>query len=220
MLIELFQTFSESLPRKHGDKTFHLLPDSLETIPASVAVADIIIELRHRYSTNGLIDNVVIKTNRMVAKVIGLWSILTALQNCHHVYELVLLDETSHIKRLRNNLQPEHKQSGLLIMPHSFAWKPMNMGLVTAKWKNGYLGERCHIAITNDSGIWFSDDEFRKRDILEGFGGIGGSCVFGEFLLNFALDSCNLNYENLKYRWEESILDESSCEVRIELVAR
>ncbi len=212
---------AETPQRKPMGHTF--TPDSLPVVPEEIATSHIEVLLRQRYTSYGLIDDVIIRTDRTHSTALGLWILAATLQRRHKEYRLRLANEAAssegspQIKTIALE-QLYQKEIGLLVQPSRFVWNPSNLEDFCRRASTSpYLGQKPSVKVSNAAREWYSQTEYAARDVLVGFGPMGGACIAAEFFLNFGSPLCAMNYEYLKYERASEVADSDSCELRVEI---
>jgi hypothetical protein len=220
MLVDQYRERLAALPRTPslGGKRKTLVTFDRDNIPAppDVIQDDLVsIEVRNIHESWGLVDNIVIRLDRTQASALGLWLIAGAVHAPDRTYRLDLLNPSSAIKTV-SFIPQRPDYCGVRYTIENFVWRPAEL----EGWEHEshrYLNQKPRLMVTNAADVYNSRDEYFARDVLSGFGPPGGVCLLAEFFLNFGLESCNLNYDQIKYRQGPNIADADSCEARVEL---
>lgn len=203
-----------------GDKV-EILNDLLPTISEITYDKQIFIETRQRFASNGLIDNLIIHLSKKSSIGLGLWILAAYFQRNYEIYLLRLENCESKVKEIRIHFN-QSKNPFVSRQPkvnlEKFDWTATNVEDFVAEAKF-YFGHKIEIILTNETGDFYTIEQFNARDILTGFGEIGGGILMAEFFLNLGLMPSQVNYEYIKYELANRILaNEKSCEFRAEII--
>lgn len=185
---------------------------AFDQIPNEDELIGFCADSRQRYLSNGIIDNLIIEITPETSAKLGLFILLAQAQRTSETYTLNILDQDSDVRQIEIYIEERCPVNFELT---SFSWVPQLVDEFTAD-PQLYFGHKPHLVLTNESNEWQSAEALTGRDILMGFGSTGGALVVAEFFLNFSLSSSNVNYDYMKYEYAPSILDETSCEVRVQ----
>ena len=200
---------------KGKDSKIVFLPDSLPIVPKTTEVDNMTIKLRSRFIKSGQIDNLIVYLTKKESITLGLWILGATFQRKYNRYLLKLTEDNSSIKEIQ--LRFDEDNSNLLIDLCRFDWTPKSPDQFV-KDCSFYLNQKISMRVTNKDEDWFTQEQYQNRDVLIGFGGIGGSCLAAEFFLNMGLEFSNVNYEYIKYEYERNLANVDSCEMRVELI--
>lgn len=187
--------------------------DQWDQIPQRLALKNFHVMVRQREISNGLIDNLIIETSPASSTFLGLWLLGCQHQKAFETYSLDVEDSTSDIKTIDLELPDEELVDVSL---NAFTWDPALMD----DYKSHpviHHGRKPNVIVSNRERQWGTEEEFRPRDTLVIEGRLGATCVLSEFFLNFGHLGSNVNYAYLKFEWANSLLDEHSCEIRVEV---
>ncbi len=219
--IECLSKASEASPKKRAAHTF--TPDSLPIVPEELSDNHIRVLFRQRHASYGLLDDVILLTDRLHATALGLWILAATLQRRHKEYHIILANETPapdgspQIKTIALE-QLYQKEVGLLVQPTKFVWPPRDLAEFCRDASRApYLGQKPSLKVSNAARVCYTQAEYAARDVLVGFGPLGGACIAAEFFLNFGSPVCTMNYEHLKNEHTNAIADSNSCDLRVQL---
>lgn len=201
--------------------------DSFPNIPKSLTTNEIIIDLRQRFVSYGLIDNLIIHLSKENSIAFGLWILGCYFQQNYELYTLTITNENSAIKEIWIDFRGDRFFDG---NDHKYFLNNQNPQVTLDKFcwtadsvenfdlNSFYFNQKISFYVTNSVEKYFNMEQFYERDILIGFGNIGGGLLAAEFFLNFGLTKSNVNYEYIKYEFGLNLADENSCEIRAELI--
>lgn len=201
--------------------------DSFPNIPKSLTTNEIIIDLRQRFVSYGLIDNLMVRLSKETSIAFGLWILGCYFQQNYELYTLKITNENSAIKEIWidfrsdrffdvNNQEYFLNNQNPQVTLDKFCWTADSVE--NFDLNSFYLNQKISLFVTNSVEEYFNMEQFYERDILKGFGNIGGGLLAAEFFLNFGLTKSNVNYEYIKYKFGLNLADENSCEIRAELI--
>lgn len=167
---------------------------------------------RQRFTANGLIDNLIVETDKKTARLFGIWLLAAVFQRKYPIYCIKLVSGGS-VKEIRLVLKNPPK---IIVELVSFEWQPCKIEKFVTEADN-YLGDIPCVYLTNETGKWIGREEFQARDVVEIVSSVGGAIFLAEFFLNIGIDEANVNYEYLKYQYGSSVLSSDSCEMRVEV---
>lgn len=227
MNLDIFRDKADKLKDLDFGAKTEFTSDSFPEIPQSLTTNQIIIHLRQRFVSNGLIDNLIVYLSKENSIVFGLWILGCYFQHNYELYTLKLTNENSAIKEIwidfrgdrffnvsnqeyfSNNQNPQ-------VNLDKFCWTADSVE--NFDLNSFYFNQKISFYVTNSVEEYFNMEQFYERDILIGFGNIGGGLLGAEFFLNFGLTKSNVNYEYIKYECGLNLADENSCEIRAELI--
>lgn len=208
---DLFREFSEvgfnSEPVLFSREKF---PDLDEVTQCN----DLNIVSRQRFVSNGLVDNLIVETNKKTAQIFGLWLLSAVFQRKYSAYRIKLNSSDGVVNEIKFVLK---KTSKIVVEPISFEWQPCNIEEFVGD-NNHYFGDVPRSCLTNSVGEWRSTEEFQARNILEIVSSNGGAIFLAEFFLNIGIRDSNVNYEYLNYEYARNVLSDDSCEIRVEVI--
>jgi hypothetical protein len=200
--------------------------NSFPHIPEIIKSNRIKVHLRQRFTSFGLIDNVIISITKNDSIALGLWILGSYFQKKFDKYILQLDDDDSLIREIWIDCRPNMTADKKMILDNpvidttlkKFVWTAISVeDLVRSAPVDN--NQKISLYVTNSEEDYFTMEQFYKRDILIGFGGIVGGCLAAEFFLNLGLDKSDVNYEYIKYEYlAQNLACESSCEARVELI--
>ncbi|MCO6512639.1 MAG: hypothetical protein J5I65_17785 [Aridibacter famidurans] len=194
-------------------KVVHFTKDRYQAIPQSVKASELYGTIRNRYTTFGLIDNVVLSASRLSAFWLGQWMIGCVFCDEFPSYSIVADEERGSIREIRVDLPKTWNLKDALT---EFIWNPKNAKKFLSEFslRNDAI---MSFHVTNSTDEWFTIEQFHERDVLAFSGGIRGIVRAAEFTLDFGANEEELNYDVLYHIAEPPfIATEDSCELRIE----
>lgn len=206
LLKELSEVNFESKPVLFSRETFFDLEEFSEFGGLDVVS-------RQRYASNGLIDSLIIQTDRKTAQLFGIWLLAAVFQRKHSIYCLRLTSAKDFVNEIKLVLENPSK---LIVEPVGFEWEPANIEEFVSGYSH-YLGDIPCMYLTNNSREWLSNEEYQSRNVIEIVSSIGGAVFLAEFFLNIGIDQSDVNYEYLKYEYAKCLLSTDSCEARVEV---
>ncbi len=219
ILIDLFKAVVDALPNSRAaqgaDNDVEFTGQNLPNVPQTVTCNDISVFTRQFYRGNGTIDNIRIVLDRQSATALGLWILACNLQRKHDDYCLVLSAPTSDVKKIVCDVKTM-RRNGVNIVSANLVWSPGahdEMKSETDLWP--FLNQKANMCLVNSEDDWA--DELSNREILKGFGALGASCMMATFFLDFGLESSADNYTYIKDNNQSWLVDEHSCEARVEV---
>jgi hypothetical protein len=219
MLIDLFKSVADTLPDSRsaqgGNDDVEFTGENLPDVPKTMMCEGISVFSRQFYRGNGTVDNVRVVLDRKSATALGLWILACNLQRKHDDYSLVLSAPTTDVKKIVCGVKAM-RQRGVNIVSARVVWSPGAHDEVKAEtdlWP--YLNQKANMGLVNDEDEWA--DELSNRKILKGFGALGASCMMATFFLDFGLESSTNNYTYIKDNNQSWLVDEHSCEARVEV---
>lgn len=170
------------------------------------------IEYRGRLEGWGLADDLILHCSRRDAWNLGLWLIACVLHATDFEPVLELGESTERIRRIRLERERPSSRPFALKM-ESYGWRPAE----PEEWLRSdptwcFLGQRAQLQLLNSDEFDFAPGSFERRDELRLSGADPALLMLAEFLLNFGCSQSDLNYEYL-----HQMLDEFSCDARIQL---
>lgn len=204
--------------------------NSFPDIPEFITTNDVFIELRRRFVSNGLTDNLIIHLSKVDSISFGLWILGSYFQKTHKKYTLKLSNEKSVIKEVwidfrgdkfieaESDTQFFVNDQNIQVTLNKFVWTADSVEDLVDNCAF-YFDQKISLYVTNDIEEYFNMERFYERDVLIGFGEVGAGCLAAEFFLNLGLEKSDVNYDYIKYEFRvPSLADESSCEIRAEII--
>jgi hypothetical protein len=221
MSLGIFATLIDQIEKFEFGEKVEFTSNSLPLIPELIEDHEIYIESRQRFTSNGLIDNIIIYLTKKSAIGLGLWILAAYFQRSKGKYILRLENAKTTVREIWIDFTDKTNvfhTSKIIMNLEKFDWIATNVEKFAASHES-YFNQNIEVFLSNETENWLSMDEFNARNILIGFGAIGGGISMAEFLLNFGLTPSDINYEYIKYEFSRrSLADESSCEIRAQLV--
>jgi hypothetical protein len=229
MYLSVFEDRIKELGKIDFGAKFEFSPDYFPPIPETITDADIYIELRQRFVSYGLIDNLIVHLSKDSSIAFGLWILAAYFQGKYDKYVLRLENENSAIKEVWIDFRGDKVFTAGAAEPSFVDNRRIRVRLDKFVWtadsvetfaqnRSPYFNQKISLCVTNTVEDYFTMEQFYQRDVLIGFGEIGGGCLAVEFFLNFGLEKSNVNYEYIKYQYAaRNLADENSCEIRAEL---
>lgn len=170
------------------------------------------VEYRGRLEGWGLADDLILHCSRRDAWNLGLWLIACVLHAPDFEPVLELGDGAERIRRIRlERERPSFRRFAIKI--ESYDWRPAEPEEWLRRdpaWR--FLGQRAQLQLLNSDESDMAPGSFERRDTLRLSGADPALLMLAEFLLNFGCIQSDLNYEYLN-----QLLDEFSCDARIQL---
>lgn len=233
MFFDIFEDKIKELKKIDFGAKVEFAPDSFPLIPETISDANIYIDLRQRFVSYGLIDNLIVHLSKDSSIAFGLWILAAYFQRKYDKYVLRLNNENSAIKEVRIDFRGDkvftvdaggapdasfQNNRRIHVGLNKFVWTADSVETFASHRAPGFYG-KISLYVTNAVEDYFTMEQFNERDVLIGFGEIGGGCLAAEFFLNFGLEKSDVNYEYIKYQYSaQSLADENSCEIRAELI--
>ncbi|HUF03992.1 MAG TPA: hypothetical protein VMM38_07430 [Aridibacter sp.] len=198
---------------ERSGKVVHFTKDRYQAFPQTVHCPEIAGSIRQRYTSFGLIDNVVLDVSHISSFWLGQWMIGCVFSDQFSSYSIISEKEKGTLRELRVDLPQTWNLKDALV---EFVWNPKNSEefLIESRRLNDALME---FHVTNATDEWITIEEFNDRNVLAFSGGIRGIVRTGEFMLNFGANKEEINYDVLHHIAEPPfIADEGSCELRVE----
>lgn len=227
MNLDIFRDKAEKLKDLDFGAKTEFTSASLPEVPKSLTTNQIIIDLRQRFVSYGLIDNLIVHLSKGNSIAFGLWILGCYFQKKYERYTLKITNDNSAIKEIWidfrgnkffdvNNQKYFSINQNPQVTLDKFCWTADSVEHFDHN--SFYFNQKISLYVTNSVEEYLNMEQFYERDILLGFGSIGGGLLAAEFFLNFGLTKSNVNYEYIKYEFALSRADENSCEIRAEVL--
>lgn len=170
------------------------------------------VEHRGRVEGWGLADDLIVHCSRRDAWNLGLWLIASVLHAPDFEPLLELGEGAERVGRIRlARERPSFRRFAMSVQ--SYDWRPDEPEEWLRRdpvWR--FLDQRARLQLLNRDEFDFAPGAFDRRDELTLSGADPALLMLAEFLLNFGCSHSNLNYEHLN-----RMLDNISCDARIQL---
>lgn len=228
MNLELFsEKFNDLQNLDFGAKT-EFNPGEFPVIPNTIFADNISFRNVQRFVSNGLKDYVLCDLSKPDSQAFGLWILGSYFQQKHEVYKLFITREDSEIEQVWIDFR-WHKIPHPGNPAYTFVYEsPIDVSLEKFTWvadkvENLQVNEAFHfnqkisLLLSSESGETLNLKQFNSRNVLIGFGRLGGGLLAAEFFLNLGLQVSDVNYEYISHDFYEKLADEESCNFRAEV---
>lgn len=219
-MIEWFQEMAAGLPRaaRAVDErvpTVSFEAGSFPDLPEVLACPGITIFKRQVFRGHGSNDSVRIVLEREVSTALGLWILGATLQRRHADYVLELTNRDSEVRQLV--CRPAAPAvCGVDVREARFLWVPGELSDdLSIGHEAPYLSQCAELQLVNGEDDWA--DALANKQVLRGFGPLGGACKMAAFFLDFGLATQRENYGYIKDDNRSGLVGMASCEARVEL---
>lgn len=228
MNLEIFNEKIEKIKEIEFGTRIDFDISSFPTVPEFINSDRIKIQLRQRFVSFGLIDNVIIHLTKKDSIALGLWILGACFQRKFEKYILQLENEDSSIQEIWIDFRPNTTADKKIILDNPQIEKTLKKFVWTAdsvedftRSTSFYNQQKISVYVTNSVEDYFTIEQFYERNILIGFGDIGGGCLAAEFFLNLGLEKSDVTYEYIKYQYApRNLACKNSCEIRAELIQK
>lgn len=216
-LIAFDQTSEKDAPRPLDERGYEATHFRFEAgklpvpLPRS-RLSGLRIEYRGRREGWGLADDLILHCSRPDAWNLGLWLIACVLHAPDFEPILELGEGAERIRRIRlERERPSFRRFAMKI--ECYDWRPAEPeAWLRRDPSRGFLGQHARLQLLNSDEFDFAPGSFERRDELRLSGADPALLMLAEFLLNFGCSQSDLNYEYL-----HQMLDEFSCDARLQL---
>lgn len=201
--------------------------ESFPEIPQYFSLNETWFELRQRFETIGLVDNLIIHLPKEESLAFGMWILGACFQKKFKRYFLQTRIPDSAIKEVwidlgiddSHNSHPDLSTSLQAVELNKFNWTARNVEDF-AEIQRSSSSPKILMFVTNSAEDVFTMQHFQERDILVFRGDYSEARIIAEFFLNFGLSSSDVNYEYIKYEISGgNLASAESCELRAELIS-
>jgi hypothetical protein len=175
------------------DIDFTVMNDSLPTPPAIISSAQIIIRKSwHMYLDSLRIDSAYIYAEKRTLRQLGLLILGTVFSTKVSSVRLNLTHGSSGIRFIEidsTRVSPIGAPSGYTSQPFLFRYAPFPVESYNPLHQPVEHHERDYptFSLTNEEEFVATDEQWKGRDVIKGFGTAEGSALFAELLLNISL---------------------------------
>lgn len=217
-LIAFDQTSEKDAPRPLDERGYEATHFRFEAgklpvpLPRS-RLSGLRIEYRGRREGWGLADDLILHCSRRDAWNLGLWLIACVLHAPDFEPILELGEGAERIRRIRlERERPSFRRFAMKI--ECYDWRPAEPeAWLRRDPSRRFLGQHARLQLLNSDEFDFAPGSFERRDELRLSGADPALLMLAEFLLNFGCSQSDLNYEYL-----HQMLDEFSCDARLQLL--